>query len=130
MRTAARSHTDDDVGLAVAIEVRRGDVDATRERIREGREAEDRCSGEPVEDADERAAAGPRRRDDVGSAVTVDVADRHLDRAEILRVVRLDREELLAVGSVEFLHDRPRRRIGEGRTAGAERWWRGCRQVP
>src|SRR5262249_36483889 len=66
---------------AVAEEIPRGHVHAAAERLRLGKEAEDRLQGDGVEQGHLRSAARPGARDDGAVAVRARVEHRDVDAA-------------------------------------------------
>src|SRR5262249_43247488 len=73
---------EDDVGLAVAVDVPGRHQDAARKRrLIEREEGHDRLERHAVEHLDLGRSPGPGAADDVRVAVAVDVADRHPDTA-------------------------------------------------
>ncbi len=82
MRTAAGTGGRDDIGPAVAVVVGRADADAAAEAAAVGEEVRQQVGRiRAAEDPHVRAAAGAGAGDDVGPAIAVEVARRHVDAA-------------------------------------------------
>src|SRR5262249_55611867 len=95
----ARPRPGDDVGIAVAVHVAGGHVDAAGERRRVGIETgnlvglPDGERARPVKDLDIRPAARPNAGDDIGVAVVVNVGSGHMDAAFERERIRPQRAE-------------------------------------
>src|SRR4051794_37463895 len=91
VRPVARPGPGDDLGHAIAPQIRGRYVDATLETRVVGEEAVAPQLGEPaieeVEDTHVWTAAGTGARHDVGDAITVDIADGHVHATRERRVV-------------------------------------------
>src|SRR5262249_44424043 len=98
---AARAGGGDDVGVAVAVDVRRGHGDAPGEAA-EGEEAGDHLPGAAAVDHDVRPGAGACPEDGVGVAVVIDVGGGNEDAAAEAAVGG-ERPQLPAARPVERL---------------------------
>src|SRR5262249_14776345 len=76
LRSASGIGTDGDIGIAIAIEVRHGDKEASRKARIKGHELESLLTGPNIEDADIGAAGRSGNRDDVRDAGVVDISKR------------------------------------------------------
>jgi hypothetical protein len=115
VRAAARPRAGDDVGVPIAVDVRRGDVDAAGKRGIVGEEAGDLVTVHAAPDAHVRAATGPGPGDDVGAAVAIDVRGRDVDAAGKRGIVGEEAGDLEEGRAVPHAHPRrgPRARAGD-----------------
>jgi hypothetical protein len=90
VRTAGVSGTGDDVGAAVAVEIRRRDANAAAKARVEGEEVGEHAAIGAAEDADVRATAFAGPGDYVWTAVAVHIAGGHEHTAGKTRVVGVE----------------------------------------
>src|SRR5262249_54024807 len=107
--------TDDEVGLAVAVEVAGGDENPARIIRVKGHEAVEDVRGvKRVEDFDLRSAGGARARNDVGLSVAVDIARGHANPARESHGISVEAADFGAGLAAKDAHVRTAGRAGAG----------------